>query len=154
MGNGVIIGFPGVRDFDYEIAEEDANMATVQAFYDRIWRYRDLPALKDFLADDFTLHRNHEHWTGRDAMESQIIITQMNYPNLQITIDEIAALRQNVACQLSIRFTTPSGDQYRIRGLNVCRLERDLIVESAVVYKPPEPIPESTSTDTPARNDI
>jgi hypothetical protein len=141
MGNGVIIGFPGFTDDPDEIAQENANKATVTTFYDTIWRAKRLESLENLLAPDFTLHRNNEHWTGIEAMRGQIIITQMNYPDLEITIDEIAALRQNVACRLTLRLTKTSGEKLRIEGMNVCRLEQDLIVESAVVYKTPEPVP-------------
>src|SRR4029079_7165670 len=92
MGNGALIGLPGIADNPAEVTLENNNIATVEEYFEQVWNQQNLAALNNLLADDFVIHRNHFHRDSRNAMRNQVIITQMNFPDLHITVESIVAL--------------------------------------------------------------
>lgn len=137
MGNGAIIGIPGTPDDPDEVNRENDNIQTVKDYFCSIWGHQNIASLNSFLDPDFRIHRQHHHRDGIAKMAAQIIITQMNFPDITVEIDQMVALRDTVTSHLNIRYSNTAGQTFLIVGLNTCVLEGGLITESSVVYRQP-----------------
>jgi ketosteroid isomerase-like protein len=138
MANGAIGPFRGDPDDSEALALEERNKDTVRRYYARVWNGRDLHAIDDLVAENFVIHRDQRVRKGRNALKMQVTETIANFLDLSVQLEEMVALRNEVAVRLNVWHKNVAGQWVRVKGVDLSRVVNGQIVETSVKYQPPE----------------
>jgi predicted ester cyclase len=140
MGNGAILPFVADPDDPADIAAEGQNQLTIRDYYARLYGDKDLDALASFVSPGITIHRDGQVQRGIAALRTQIIATLANFPDLQVSLQEVVAAKDTVAYHLTVTYTNADGEPVSVEGIGMSRLSNGLVAESWVTYREPQTV--------------
>ena len=118
----------------------EENKALVRRFYEEIWNKGNLAAADELLAANFVNHSFPEIPKGPEGFKQVFKMWRSGFPDLQMTVEDMVAEGDKVACRLTSRAThkgefmgiAATGKQVTSTSISIQRVAGGKLVESWV----------------------
>jgi steroid delta-isomerase-like uncharacterized protein len=116
----------------------EENKAKVQRMIEEVWNKGDLALVDDLVAPNYVYHfPGREDIKGSEGLKQFAIMLRTAFPDFHITIDDIVAEGDEVACRYTYQGThkgeflgiAPTGKQFKATGIMISHISGDKEVE-------------------------